>query len=341
MTSWISPKSKRDLNPQAVDLSRLVHQTAMSFLPLAKAKGLYWKVNVDPSMPDCVMLDPVRTRQILTNLLGNALKFTRTGGVEISAALWVSQGPEQEQSPTLLLSVQDTGIGFEPERKEALFSPFVQADGSITRAYGGTGLGLAICRRLVLLMGGRIDSHSTLGQGARFDVWLPVQFCDSDQGNAHKHVHEAPSNLIAEPPLEAQAQRGSGGQQGRKNRLLLVDDHAINLRLLELLVEKMGYDHVSATDGEQALALLQNEHFDLVLMDVMMPVMDGLTAVQHLRKYEQTNGAHRRTCVLFVTAHAMTGDAERFMAVGADGYMTKPISPMALERELKRWLGDQ
>jgi PAS domain S-box-containing protein len=329
-----------DLNPQAIDVTRLVQQTALSFVPLAKAKGLFWRVQVDPLMPTSVMLDPVRVRQVLNNLLGNALKFTRAGGIDISAQLLLGSDAQPAQTPTLLLRVEDTGIGFDPERTEALFSPFVQADGSITRAYGGTGLGLAICRRLVLLMGGRIETQSAIGQGARFDVLIPVQLHEPTALEQPGGVSVTSEKTTAEPPDQAHNHPVHVDRQGRTKRLLLVDDHAINLRLLELLVEKMGYEHVSASDGEQALALLQNEHFDLVLMDVMMPVMDGLTAVRHLRKYEQTSGANKRTCVLFVTAQAMTGDAERFMAVGADGYMTKPISPTALERELKRWLGD-
>lgn len=327
-----------DLNPQAVDPARLVNQTALSFMPLAKAKGLFWTIHIDPNLPASVTLDPVRVRQILTNLLGNALKFTRSGGVEISAKWPNAAG--SGSTPTLLLSVQDTGIGFDPQRKEALFSPFVQADGSITRAFGGTGLGLAICRRLLDLMGGRIEGESQPGKGARFDVYIPVQWSEVSSEGAEQALGDGGDvahNRTAMPAPSTSPQAA----HGQKKRLLLVDDHAINLRLLELLVDKMGYAYVSATDGEQALALLQNESFDLVLMDVMMPVMDGLTAVQHLRKYEQTSGVRKRTCVLFVTAHAMTGDAERFMAVGADGYMTKPISPMALERELKRWLGDR
>jgi CheY-like chemotaxis protein len=197
----------------------------------------------------------------------------------------------------------------------------VQADGSITRSFGGTGLGLAICHRLVGLMGGQIDARSQPGQGAVFEVRLPVDAC----------VAREEVSLAIDTPRELDL-----GE--RRWRLLLVDDHVINLRLLEVLAQQMGCDYVSVQDGEQALAQLRDGVFDLVLMDVMMPVMDGLTAVRQLREEERLRGDGRRMPVLFVTAHAMSGDAERFMAVGADGYVSKPISRDVLAREMRRWL---
>jgi PAS domain S-box-containing protein len=326
---------------EPINPRQLIHQTTSSLSALANTKGLYWKLNIEPGMPDCVMLDPVRFRQVLTNLLGNALKFTRVGGVEISASL-ATEGPRDgaDAQPTLQVSVKDTGIGFDPGQKESLFSPFVQADGSITRAFGGSGLGLAISRRLVQLMGGRIECEGLPGQGATFKLSIPIQVCNPEPESPPALVvfeQDTPASIGAQPPSLSQPDSAAAP---RKKRLLLVDDHPINLRLLEVLAGKLGYDYVSVTDGEQALEHLRQGQFDLVLMDVMMPIMDGLTAVQRLREREASEGLGHRTCVLFVTAHAMQGDAEKFMAVGADGYLTKPIAPAVLERELKQRLAE-
>ncbi len=310
-----------ELDRQPVDPGQLIWQTAQSFSPFAQAKGLSWVTQLDPALPSCVLLDPVRVRQVLTNLLGNALKFTKQGGVVISAEVAIDGMSELTCHPVLVVCVKDSGIGFESSKKELLFNPFVQADGSITRSFGGTGLGLAICHRLVTLMGGTIDAKSQIEQGAVFEIRLPVEICKEQK---------EPMNLPEKLSVPSQGTR--------RWRLLLVDDHVINLRLLEILAQQMDCDYASASDGAQALSMLRQGDFDLVLMDVMMPVMDGLTAVRHLREEERLRGEGRRTPVLFVTAHAMSGDAERFMAAGADGYVSKPISREALSREMARWL---
>lgn len=310
-----------ELQPEPVDPGQLVWQTAQSFTPLAQAKGLNWTIRLDPSLPACVSFDPVRVRQVLTNLLGNALKFTQQGGVVVSAVVEPSDLSTPVGQSVLVLRVEDSGIGFDLSKKDLLFNPFVQADGSITRSFGGTGLGLAICHRLVGLMGGQIDARSQPGQGAVFEVRLPVDACVARE----------------EVGIEIQMPRELDLRE-RRWRLLLVDDHVINLRLLEVLAQQMGCDYVSVQDGEQALAQLREGAFNLVLMDVMMPVMDGLTAVRQLREEERSRGDGRRMPVLFVTAHAMPGDAERFMAVGADGYVSKPISRDVLAREMLRCL---
>lgn len=170
-------------------------------------------------------------------------------------------------------------------------------------------------------MGGSIDAKSQIEQGAVFEIRLPVKICAEP-----KYPANSPEKLSVPP------------QEIRRWRLLLVDDHVINLRLLEILAQQMDCEYASASDGAQALSMLRESEFDLVLMDVMMPVMDGLTAVRHLREAERLKDDGRRMPVLFVTAHAMSGDAERFMAAGADGYVSKPISREALSREMARWL---
>ena len=194
------------------------------------------------------------------------------------------QAVGEASKAVLLFSVEDTGIGFDPAKTEQLFSPFIQADGSITRSFGGTGLGLAITRSLVHLMGGSINTQSQLGQGSTFSFSL--------QAAVPAAVVELPANAVVTSLAK------------RRLKVLIAEDHPIN------------------------------QSFDLVLMDVMMPHMDGVTAVKHLRELEAQGRPH--TAVIMVTAHAMTGDRERFLDAGADGYVSKPISAKVLESEITR-----
>ena len=305
-----------ELQPQWVSPAQLVRHTARSLEHLAHAKGLEFELEIDEGLDGMAMLDPVRIRQVLTNLIGNAIKFTQEGTVTVQAHL--SCSPEASQA--LSVRISDTGIGFDPARSEALFSPFTQADGSITRSFGGTGLGLAITRSLVHLMGGQVSAQSLPGEGACFVAMIPLQ-------------------MVAQPLSEVM--QGSAADAAvvntpahRSLSVLLVEDHAINRKLAEILLQRMGHRHVAACDGQQALDRLAEQDFDVVLMDVMMPNMDGVTALGLLRARETAAGHH--TPVLMVTAHAMTGDRERFLAAGADGYVSKPLSPDELCKEIDR-----
>ena len=310
-----------------VNLTELIKNTARSLEPLARAKGIDLLVQTATDLPEGVWVDPVRVRQVLTNLMGNAIKFTDQGQVVVRAELL----PEMnEQTVLLRISIIDTGIGFEPERMEALFSPFTQADGSVTRSYGGTGLGLAISRSLVQLMGGFITAEGRPGKGATFVVTLPVKKVIS---NANASAVTPPTEVETSgvpitpvSPITAPVDAGCS--------VLLVEDHEINRKLAQILLERMGYRCAMVNDGQQALDRLALEHFDVVLMDVMMPVLDGLSALRELRTRESLLGL--RTPVLMVTAHAMTGDKERFLAAGADGYVSKPLSQEALKKEITR-----
>jgi PAS domain S-box-containing protein len=298
--------------------SQLIRHTARSLEQLARVKGVEFRVHTDASVPDLVWLDPVRMRQVLTNLIGNAIKFTDQGSVTIRAE--AMPGPDA-QTQVLCIRISDTGIGFDPSRTDALFSPFTQADGSVTRSFGGTGLGLAITRSLLQLMGGDITAHSQPGQGATFVATLPVKLVVRDLA------------LEAATRVNGNAPSGST-QPGRALSVLLVEDHDINRKLAEIMLQRMGYGFDSVNDGQHALELLDQHDFDVVLMDVMIPVMDGLTALRLLREKEAGTG--RRTPVLMVTAHAMTGDKERFLAAGADGYVSKPMSQGSLQKEINR-----
>lgn len=298
--------------------AQLVRHTVRSLEQLAQAKGVVLSVENDPDLPDLVWVDPVRVRQVLTNLIGNAIKFTEDGRIDVKTQLLSSQAPD---SVMMQLSVTDTGIGFDSSRAEALFSPFTQADGSITRSYGGTGLGLAITRSLLQLMGGDIAATSQQGQGACFTITFPMRL-----------VMEATDEMAQSKALPADAR---GMANPRSLSVLLVEDHEINRKLAQIMLQRMGHQFVLASDGQQALDCLDKERFDVVLLDVMMPVMDGLTALRLWREREVARQLPRTT-VLMVTAHAMTGDRERFLSAGADGYVSKPMSEASLRKEIHR-----
>ena len=298
------------LQPMRMSPIQVLQQTVRSFVPQTQAKGLNIGVHVEPDVPHEVIGDPVRLRQILTNLIGNAVKFTKQGSVNIHLAREVNA---TVKCTVLKFSIVDTGIGFDPGQTEQLFSPFIQGDGSVTRSFGGTGLGLAISRSLVQLMGGHITAVSQPGQGAQFSFTIAVSVPE-----ALPEVQTPISNRLSAP--------------GRRLKVLIAEDHPINQKLAAILLAKMGHDCVLVNDGEKALEALAQAHFDMVLMDVMMPQMDGISALKQLRLMEAQG--RPRTVVIMVTAHAMAGDRERFMAQGADGYVSKPISTPMLEAEI-------
>ncbi|PQA82978.1 hypothetical protein C5F52_12795 [Limnohabitans sp. TS-CS-82] len=308
-----------ELMPVELCPAQLIRHTARSLEQLARAKGIELHLKADPSLPDLVWMDPVRMRQVLTNLIGNAIKFTNKGSVTVTTQV---DHEILEEKSWLRITIEDTGIGFDPARTQALFSPFTQADGSVTRSFGGTGLGLAITRSLLQLMGGDITAQGRPGLGATFVASMPL----------HVVTHSAEVALagLAKPntPMPSPTTPALS--------VLLVEDHEINRKLAEILLKRMGCRYQTANDGVQALARLAQEQFDVVLMDVMMPEMDGLTALSHLRQEEANTGRH--TNVLMVTAHAITGDRERFLAAGADGYVSKPMSQAALQSEIDRVL---
>ena len=305
-----------ELHTARVIPEQVLRHTVRSLQNSAMAKGLHLTYQCAPALPTEVMLDPVRLRQILTNLIGNAIKFTLKGGVHID--VHAEAGPDINHV-TLVFSVTDTGIGFEPHKAETLFDAFTQADGSITRTFGGTGLGLAITRRLVELMGGYITAVGKPGLGAVFRFTLVGRL-----PGAQDNVADTDNNDLPQPNT-------------RPLHILLAEDHPVNQKLAGLLLKKMGHTHRLAQDGGEALAMLEKERFDLVLMDVMMPGIDGLSALTQLRARE--TAGQPRTPVLMVTAHAMVGDRERFVAAGADGYVAKPIAATQLEAEIHRVVG--
>ena len=439
---------KLEVDVEPFDLGALIAETLRSFALRAQEKGLELVHNVPRRVPTLVVGDRQRVRQVLVNLVGNAIKFTRAGEVVVS----VSEASRVERCSRLVIGVADTGIGIPPEKREAIFEAFTQADGSTTRMFGGSGLGLAISSRLVAIMGGTIVVESELGRGSRFDVELPFELQPGDAG-AVSHPPEELANrraLVVEPnettreivaemltdvgmrvaavatSAEALAAAAhdrpdvavvcaalGGGDDGfaladglrdatgtalvmmltalaqsegavrcrehridayatkplrrerlvsavraalalapddedrdaaparridRKLRVLVAEDSAVNRRLLLRILEKQGHEARSVSDGGAAVEAALTGVYDVVLMDVQMPVMDGLEAARSIRLAERARGTHMP--LVAVTAHAMRGDRERCLSAGFDGCVFKPVDVAALFAEIERVVPD-
>ncbi|MBS1808149.1 MAG: PAS domain S-box protein [Acidobacteria bacterium] len=287
----------------------------------ARAKGLDFHCHLAPDIPPALIGDPGRLRQVLINLVGNAIKFTAHGNITVNVEL----NHRTDDGLSLHFIVSDTGIGIAAEKQRSIFEAFTQADGSTTRQYGGTGLGLTICQRLVEMMGGRMWVESMLTQGSDFHFTANFQ-CDHESALASTDLGAKP---FAASSVEPQSSP-TPDLQGR--RVLVVEDHPVNQRLIIRLLEKRGYFARLAGNGFEALRMLERESFALVIMDIQMPEMDGFTATGIIREREQTTGQHLP--IIAMTAHAMKGDRERCLAGGMDAYVTKPIQLNELDQAI-------
>jgi signal transduction histidine kinase/CheY-like chemotaxis protein/streptogramin lyase len=298
---------------------RTAEHALRAVAPRAVAKGLHLSFHCGPEVPAAARGDEQRVYQILLNLLNNAIKFTETGGVD----LILEADPPAGDCFTLRFRVRDTGIGIPVEQQQAIFEAFRQADGSITRRFGGTGLGLAISSKLARLMGGEIRVESEPGRGATFTVEIRAGLCEAP-------VEEtAPPDAAASPRLASAP--ASQPLPQRRLRILLAEDNQVNRRLVELLMTRQGHEVVSVENGRKAVELAEREHFDLILMDVQMPDMDGLEATRQIRALERAVGGGHRP-ILALTANAMRGDEEVCLNAGMDGYIPKPFEAEKLLR---------
>lgn len=296
----------------------LVEEVVSIMAPAAHSKGLTVRTELSSSLPHSVAGDPLRLRQILLNFVGNAIKFTACGEVVIRA-MRLKKG--EGQSAWLRFEVQDTGVGIPPEKQAGIFDAFTQADSSVTRQYGGTGLGLAICKRLVELMGGQIGVYSQPGQGSCFWFEVPLPVIQEN----------APEETTAQPSGSALNSHELDGV-----RVLLVEDNPVNQKVAIRMLQKLGCVVELAENGQQALEKLERASYDIVLMDMQMPVMDGLTATRLLRQREQQTGHHQ--VVIALTANAMQTDRELCLDAGMDDYLSKPLTLDALQVMLLRWV---
>lgn len=294
-----------ELSQQPVAPRQVLVEIKALFRVACSAKGLTLEVKTEPHVPAWIIGDALRLRQILSNLVANALKFTEQGSITVHVRRvgW-------PDDPRLSFAVSDTGIGFDPELREALFESFRQGDESTTRRFGGSGLGLSICRRLVTAMGGTITATSTPGKGSTFTFEIPT--------------------LITEPPPDREGKATTGRVPQRRLTILLADDEPINRFIISAMLEELGHTAVEATHGRMALELAQTEPVDLIILDMHMPELDGPQCAQALRRLGPTASVP----IIGLTADAVVENQTRYLASGIDVIYSKPISLEQLDRAI-------
>jgi signal transduction histidine kinase len=298
-----------EMEKRPFHLHKVVKTVHEIFMPDALSKGIRLECFYPPDVPSCLVGDEVRIRQVLTNLVGNAIKFTPEGGVFID----VKKTGQSVNEVTLRISVRDTGVGILPEQQQMIFEKFTQADLSTTRKFGGTGLGLTISKQLIELMGGRIGLHSELGAGTTFYfvITLPISnVCNAEYASASM-------------------------PQVFRGRVLLAEDNQVNQMVAQKILSSLGLDVVVVENGKLAVEKARAERFDAVFLDCQMPVMDGYSAAREIRKL---SGPAAAVPIIAMTAHAMTGDREKCMDSGMNEYVSKPVKKEAIAEVLARIL---
>ena len=295
-----------ELSHEPFHLGRAVREAAQLYQTSAEAKGLQFFVEIAEETDRWIVGDVVRVKQILTNLVSNAVKFTSSGFVSLTAA----PGPDRGDRPTLRFSVEDTGIGFNSDTRDRLFSRFEQADGAITRRFGGSGLGLAISRQLAEMMGGYLDCESEPGGGSSFILTIPFQAAEA-------------------PAATTLVDIASGDDDQARIRVLLADDHPVNRKVVEMILAQVNVELTSVENGAEAVQACRDGDFDIILMDMQMPVMDGLTATREIRLNESALGL-ARTPVVMLTANALAEHIASAEAAGADRHLAKPFDAAEL-----------
>lgn len=316
------------------DLRDLVTETSALFSASARRKGLSYTTEVDPGIAEAYSGDPGRINQVLTNLLSNAIKFTDHGAVSLTVGCTHAHAG----TGAIVFTVTDSGIGVSEKQQQLLFRPFSQADESTTRRYGGTGLGLAITRQLVEMMGGRVQFHSQGGVGSEIQVEIPLA---APAGTTPARV--APrAGAASQPRMSTRQMPPRAGL-----RLLLAEDNEVNQQVATMMLQRLGYLVEVAANGAEALAALERGVYAAVLMDVQMPVLDGLEATRRFRDEERAHhgsgrsASARRTPVIAMTAGALKGDREKALAAGMDDHIAKPVRLEELDDVLRRWISVQ
>jgi CheY-like chemotaxis protein len=309
---------KLSLRPVNMSVRDCVSQTLLALKARANEKHLALEQEIEPMVPEVVIGDPARLRQILVNLVGNAIKFTDSGKVKVSVKQ-LNRGEDIH----LEFCVEDTGRGIAKSQQKLIFDAFCQVDGSYTREFGGTGLGLTISSQLVSLMDGRIWVNSDLGQGSRF--YFTARFCLAQ-----------PAPTVALGTDSASVKQDSKTSECEPNlRILVVEDNPVNQRLAQVLLQKKGHKVTLAGNGRIGIEKLEecNWQVDVVLMDIQMPEMDGIAATHEIRRLETARNA--RLPIIALTAHALDRDRERCLAAGMDEYLSKPLKPEQLFSTLR------
>jgi signal transduction histidine kinase/CheY-like chemotaxis protein len=291
-----------ELDLSAFNLYDLLEQTVKPLRILARRKNLEIRLARQRELPESIVADSVRIQQVLINLVGNAVKFTPSGKVTVE----VEMAAAEPGNLRLRFAVRDTGIAIPPEKQQVIFDAFSQADGSTTRRFGGTGLGLSICTRLVAMMGGQLQLTSIPEEGNCFHFEIPVRIAEA--AAVEKHPGAAVASAATPKTLH----------------ILLAEDNPVNQKVAVRMLEKQGHTVVAVNNGREAVDRAEREHFDVVLMDISMPEMDGLEATAELRAKYPGEG---RVPIIAMTAHALSGDRERYLRSGMDGYISKPFRP--------------
>ena len=319
---------KMPMLPSNIELREVKDLLDQTFRPVAEHKGLGFSIELHHGTPRTMFTDANRLQQILKNLLSNALKFTAKGRVTLDIApveegIAALAGFKSASSPIIRFSVTDTGIGIPKEKQKLIFEAFQQADGTTSRKYGGTGLGLTISREIARLLGGVIQVESMPGKGSVFHLYIPQTFVGSEatQGVSELEV------VQPIPPLPIDA-------DFKDRRVLIVDDDMRNVYTMTSVLESYGMKVSFAENGRQAIVNLQEQEIDLVLMDTMMPEMDGLEATTEIRKIAR----FKNLPIISLTAKAMKGDREKCLAAGASDYITKPVDTEQLLSLMHIWL---
>ena len=319
---------------------RTVLEDAVAVLAIkASEKGLALTFQLEPGTPALLQGDPGRLRQVLVNLLGNAVKFTTRGKVAVEVQLENARGEEEEEcTMTLRFTISDTGIGFPQDRASALFEPFVQADGSSTRRYGGTGLGLTISKQLVEMMGGRIGVDSIEGKGSTF--WFTAAFKTQPEKRSPSTALTSAKGSLVAAPSKRDVQSLAAVRTSRQARILLAEDNVTNQVVAGAMLKKLGYRTHLVANGVEVLQALSEADYDLILMDCEMPEIDGYEATRHIR--DGRAGTHNpQIPIVAITANAMTGDREKCLLAGMSDYLAKPIEWRQLADILEKWLNPQ
>ena len=315
-----------EVSPVASSISHVLGGTADTYRAAAQDKGLALTCSVDPGIRPALVFDPLRLRQVVSNFVTNAIKFTSQGAVEIKAEL-VSQSADRD---LVRISVRDSGIGIPPDAQAKLFRPFVQAEAHTARQFGGTGLGLSISKRLVEMMGGTIRMVSEQGRGTEMSFSLSLAAATPAQP-AGTPVRAGSAGTTARPaPSVQEAER-------ERTLVLVVDDHPINRTVLARQLAALGYASETADDGLQALDKWKSGRFSAVITDCSMPVMDGYELARQIRALESPAGSNR-VPIIACTANALGGEAEACLAAGMDDYVAKPVALAEMQKKLERWL---
>jgi CheY-like chemotaxis protein len=305
---------RMELERHPFRIAALIEDAIAIVAPNASAKNLTLRTAIDLNVPEWLMGDESRLRQVLLNLLSNAIKFTEKGAIMIHARSEISADARER----IRFSVTDTGLGISPDLQYRLFKKFSQADNSMNRLHGGTGLGLAICKQLVELMDGQIGIHSDVGQGSTF--WFTASLPATTQP-------ESPSARVA--PSKAIGRK--------KGRILVVDDIETNCEIVEAYLVDHGYEVATVCNAIEAIRLLQNERYDVVLMDVQMPGMDGVTATKRIRAL---SAGVKDVPIIAMTGHVLPQQVQSLLAAGMNDHVSKPIERVKLYSSVRRWINN-